>query len=91
MSTPQPPTNYLWAGNQLSYTLPIGTIGLKLKYKKQGTTDWIIIYESPFNAPFSITLPSSLGPSGTIWGVTSGDESEGWGEPDEEEITNVPT
>lgn len=91
MPTPQPPTNYQWVGNQLSYTLPTGTVGLKLKYKQLGTSIWIIVYDSPFNAPLSITLPSNLGPTGTIWGATSKTASEGWGEPDEEEITNTPT
>lgn len=91
MPTPQAPSNYQWVGNLLSYTLPSGTSGLKLKYKKQGTTDWIVIYESPFNAPSSINFPSSSGPTGTIWGVTQEGSSGGWGDPDEKEITNQPT
>lgn len=90
MANTQAPTNYQWIGNELTYTLPSNAEGLKLKYKKQGTTTWLPVYESLFNAPSSIILPSSLGPSGIIWGATSKSVSEGWGEPDEEELDNVP-
>ncbi len=90
MTNSLPPTNYQWTGNNLTYILPVSVTGLKIKYKKAGTTNWILIYESLYNAPTSINLPASLGPTGTIWGVTSESESEGWGEPDEEEITNQP-
>jgi hypothetical protein len=90
MSTAQAPTNYNWTGNTLTYNLPSGTVGLKLKYKKDGQSDWLIVFESYFSAPSSCVLPSSVGPTGTIYGATMDHNSGGWGEPDEESITNTP-
>ncbi|MFA7326300.1 MAG: hypothetical protein WC121_06515 [Candidatus Kapaibacterium sp.] len=88
MSTSSSPTNYNWTNNTLTYDLPLGTQGLKLKYKQDGQSEWLVVYESMFSAPNSCVLPSELGPSGTIMGATLKTVLEGWGEPKEETITN---
>lgn len=88
MSTALPPTNYVWTNNTLTYNLPPGSVGLKLKYKKDGQSEWLIVFESNISAPSSCILPASLGPTGTIYGVTMDENSGGWGEPNEKSITN---
>jgi len=90
MPTPQPPTNYQWNGNNLSFDLPAGTTGIKIKYKKDGETEWFIVYESVFSAPTTVNLPSSVGPAGIVYGATMTVSSEGWGVPTQESITNTP-
>ena len=90
MSTPTAPTNYSWISNTLTYDLPSSIVGLKLKYKKTGSSDWLVVFESMVSAPNSCVLPSELGPQGTIMGLTMETSTEGWGEPGEELITNQP-
>ncbi len=90
MSTPQPPTNYQWNGNNLSFDLPVGTIGILIKYKKDGESEIYTVYESVFSAPTTVTLPASVGPSGIIYGITTQSSTGGWGTPTQESITNTP-
>ncbi|MCB9221561.1 MAG: hypothetical protein H6615_07085 [Ignavibacteria bacterium] len=84
------PMNYNWTNNTLTYDLPSNAQGVKIKYKKDGEENWIVVFESMVTAPSSCFLPSSLGPTGTIWGATSESATEGWGNPSEESITNLP-
>lgn len=87
-TTPQPPMNYQWKGNNLSFDLPTNSIGLELKYKKEGDTEWIIVYISELLAPTSVYLPSIVGPTGVIYGRTMKDRTGGWSPPSQLTITN---
>lgn len=89
-TTPQPPSNYQWNGNNLSYSLPADAVGLELKYKKDGETEWSIVYISDYLAPTSVYLPSTVGPTGTIYGRTTKNSTGGWGPPSQLSITNTP-
>ena len=89
-TTPLPPSNYQWSENKLSYSLPADADGLELKYKKDGETEWSIIFMSEFSAPTSVYLPSSVGPTGTIYGRTTKNGTGGWGPPSQQSITNTP-
>lgn len=91
MTNTPPPANYQWDGNTLSYSLDPTVVGLMIKYKKEGQTNWIVLFEDSNSAPTSLTLSSSEGPNITVYGVTGKGKSEEWGPPSEETITNQPT
>lgn len=83
-----PPTNFQWIGNTLSYTLEPSVTGLQIKYKKDGDTEWTIVYDDHNSAPTSCPLSSTLGPSGEVMGLTRKTSEDKWGPPGIEEITN---
>ncbi|PKL79819.1 MAG: hypothetical protein CVV25_06820 [Ignavibacteriae bacterium HGW-Ignavibacteriae-4] len=88
MSNTPPPSNYQWIGNTLSYTLAPEVVGLKLEYKREGETITHLIFDDKTSAPTSVVLSSSLGPKGTITGITGEGDHSVWGPPGTEEITN---
>jgi hypothetical protein len=83
-----PPTNFQWIGNILSYILDPNVTGLQIKYKKDGVTDWIVVFDNENSAPSSCPLPSTLGPTGEVMGLTRKATDHTWGPPVIEEITN---
>lgn len=63
MSNSPAPTNYNWVGNTLTYDLDPNVDGVKIKYQKEGTTEWLEILNSPDLAPTSCSLNSSYSPN----------------------------
>ncbi|MER3328306.1 MAG: hypothetical protein RIF34_01920 [Candidatus Kapaibacterium sp.] len=82
MSNSPAPTNYQWINNILTFDLETGVTGVKLKYQKDGDTNWTDILDSPDSAQNSCLLnASTYGPSGTVCGATktSTGTGGGWG------------
>ena len=79
MSNSPAPTNYNWVGNTLTYDLDPSVDGVKIKYQKEGTIEWVEILNSPEAAPTSCSLNSSYGPKGTVCGVTKDTSGTGGG------------
>ncbi len=83
MSNSPAPTNYEWIGNTLTFDLDSSVTGVKLKYLKDGESNWVEILNSPNSAPTSCSLDASIyGPSGTVCGATNDKHSTGggWGQ-----------
>jgi hypothetical protein len=91
MSNSPAPTNYSWIGNTLTFDLAPEVTGVKIKFKKDGASEWTEILNSPGQRVNHCTLDASIyGPSGTVWGATEkgGSSGGGWGTPSTENITN---
>lgn len=91
MSNSPAPTNYEWTGNTLTFDLAPGVSGVKIKYQKDGESNWTEILNLPDSAPNSCTLnASTYGPSGTVCGATktSSGTGGGWGSEDCNPIVN---
>lgn len=87
-----PPSDYKWVGNTLSYTLDPNVIGVKIKFQKSGTAVWHTLIDVSNNAPSDCLLSATLGPEGTVVGVTKKTEDpDEWGPPGSELITNQTT
>jgi len=93
MSTTQspPPTNYNWVGNTLTYSLDPTVKGVKIQYQKSGESNWHVLVDEPNASPSNCILLQSLGPQGTVFGLTRGNDPDKWGPPGTEEITNNPS
>lgn len=79
MSNSPAPTNYNWNGNTLTFDLDPSVKGVKIKYQKDGSSDWVNVLDSPDVALTSCTLNSSYGPSGTVCGLTKDTTTTGGG------------
>jgi hypothetical protein len=93
MPKPNPPYNYNWVGNTLTFNLPSDATGVKIEYQKDGTTNWITVLDSPNSPVTSCTLNSSHGPIGTVCGLTAKEKEQGgkeWSDRSCETITNTP-
>lgn len=90
MSMSPPPTNFQWIGDILSYNLEPSVTGLQIKFRKDGDTEWAVVYDDFNSAPSSCTLPSTLGPSGEVMGLTSKNSEHKWGPTGIADITNQP-